>query len=301
MEPPKTTEKCEERKQVLYVERDYLDGRFPESVPMAELSHNDGYYGFCYVREALRARFDLEWMHNFDEKVFSMIQASLLKRKVDALVTHLPYEENKSSDWRSNFFHPMLYYSTIYGKSLDLISRIRDVDPDIMILVYSGMPEDYHYLPRDSGADSIIKKSSSIEQDVIDLNSSLDYLFRAMPEIRKKRKERAIEAPIITTKDNKTIVETTVNIRGGMGSSAYMRICEESRKYPGNVNLENLSEGEIGNCKDLLSLLGILAFEGSSIRISVDGDSSEAQILAKKLYSVVTSEEERKIDINRFD
>ncbi|VVB77570.1 Uncharacterised protein [uncultured archaeon] len=290
-----------QNKRILYVERDYLDGICPDSLPIQELHNNEGYQGFRNLRDSLRARFDLEWIYNFDEKVLEKIQKSMPEKKIDALVTHLPYEKNKDNDWRGGIAYPMLYYSSIYGKSLDLISRIKDTDPEIMILVYTGMPEDYHYLPIDAGADRVIKKSQSIQKDIKDVNYSLDYLFFAVPRIRAERKERANQPPIIKNQDNKTVVETRVNIRTGLGTPAYIKISEESRKYPMDVTFVNLTDGTTANCKDLLSLCGLLAFENTQVRIAIDGESPDAQILAKRLYSVITSEEERKINLNRFD
>jgi phosphotransferase system HPr-like phosphotransfer protein len=302
MERSNPQETGEQRKRILYVERDYLDGRCPDSLSVRELCYNQGYQGFKSIAASLRQRFDLECMYNLDEMVLERIQSAISKRRFNALVTHLPYEENREkTDWRERVLYPMPYYSASYGKSLGLIERIKDSDPDIAILVYTGMPKDYHHLPLDSGADRVIRKSSDIENDVNEVNFSLDYFFKELPRIRIDRKERAKQPPKIIIDKGKTIVEAIVNLRGGIGYYTYSKMGEESRKYSGNVNLVDITEGKTGDCKDIMTLLSLCVIEGKPIRISIDGDDSEAQKLAKRLYSAITSEEERKISFDRFD
>jgi len=291
----------EQRKLVLYVERDYLDGSCPDSVDMQELCNNQGYQGFRSIRESVERRFDLECMHNLDKMVLERIQTTLTRRKFNALITHLPFEEGKQVHDNLGVLYPMLYYGTIYGKSLDLLSKIKDADPDIAILVYTGMSGDFHWLPKYYGADRVIKKSGELEKDVQDVNTALDYFFETLPGIRKKRGERAIKPPEIIVSNRQTFAETTVNLNGGMGYQVYVKIVGESEGYPGNVYLVNLENGESYSCKDAFNLLGFAAFEGTRVRILADGEDPGAQRIVRRLYSAITSEEERKASFDRFD
>lgn len=285
-------EKELKEKKVLYVERNYLEGENPEDVPI-ERYHNSGYASYSRLCTKLRDKYNLICFFNLDEKIPTII-ADTPCGSYDALMTHLPFESPNPEE--------------PYKRGLELLTQIKDENPNLPVLVYSGMSPKVHGLVYYYGADEVLKKSGQLDNDFPEIDRILTYFLTEYQENYQRREEIRNTPPQISSANGITNVRAVVNIRRGIGMVFISGLFEQCKSYQGNVFLSSIEDDskkvnlrDKSKLLDYSGLLDLSLYEGSVAEVSIEGDNEESRKLARKLYAGITSMNENKMDFDRFE
>jgi len=133
-----------------------------------------------------------------------------------------------------------------------------------------------------------------------------------------------METPNIMKRNGYTMIDMVVRLRFGFGCvRTVSAITRECKKYPGEIYFQksiynsicprtyaNCTSQEIlpqkYNCKKMLETMISVIDHEDRIRVSVEGDDESARRVALRLYSAITSEDDRdlenvNINFNRFE
>ncbi len=152
--------------RVLFVDRDYTEeGHLDErAIKMQrEIAH------------LMSEDFGLEKMFGLSERVALRIQERIREgKKFGALVTHVPYNDVDDGYRRIG---GSLYYLKRYAISLDILSNIRRMNPQLIIVAYTGADIEVSECSRifkENGVDAMVGKTLDPDRDYGYIKMHLD-------------------------------------------------------------------------------------------------------------------------------
>ncbi len=96
-----------------------------------------------------------------------------------------------------------------------------------------------------------------------------------------------------------TSIDAVVNLSHGLAMRPSDRIADECKKYDKDVYF--VKEGEMWNGKRIIDLLSLGAAKDTELTILVEGMDEEAETLALRLYSALSSEDSYDMQFDRFE
>ena len=146
------------------------------------------------------------------------------------------------------------------------------------------------------GIDYIIQKCN-VSEDLQKIREALGKLLRKYETI-----SQVIEPPVINIQNGFTTTTATVLLNDGVGISSMSQIFEECNKYEGTVQFRqaNAENAEFLDGKKIFDLHWFNMTEGAKIIITVEGEDEQAQKLARRLYSALSSRYAFTMNFDRF-
>ncbi len=96
-----------------------------------------------------------------------------------------------------------------------------------------------------------------------------------------------------------TSIDAVVNLSHGLCMRPSDRIADECKKYDKDVYF--VKEGEMWNGKRIIDLLSLGAAKDTELTILVEGMDEEAETLALRLYSALSSEDSYNIEFENLE
>lgn len=110
------------------------------------------------------------------------------------------------------------------------------------------------------------------------------------------------EKPTLTKHNGNIIFDVVVRTSPGFGTArGMMRFVDECHKYSREIHVKNLHDGREGDCKRIMETLMCSSARGEMLEFIVEGDDSEAEKFALRIYSALTSEDSYNMDFYRFE
>lgn len=154
------------KKTILFIDRNYFPGRNTEDMSGEERFGNPGYLNYCQIKINLQKKYDVTARWNFGEGVYDTFHK--YKNVYDALITHVPFHEEDAAANSS--------FNSSYGRSIDILKRIRKENPDLCIIIYTGADAIFGAL-RDINVCNIVKKTGNYEYDLSQIKKYLAAAF----------------------------------------------------------------------------------------------------------------------------
>ncbi len=159
-----------ERKRILFVQ--------PELEGSSE--YVKGAYSFFEnIIRALMGRFNVDSRVKLGWWVSDLIEKSLKDKRYDALITHIPIKDiNDGGSGMMGAFArgPHTLYSYLYQKSLAIIRHLKEKDPSLQVIAYTGADDvpEVRTLFRTAGIEYFIERSADWQEDLQQIESALE-------------------------------------------------------------------------------------------------------------------------------
>jgi len=255
-----------DRPRIIYVDRTY------DSFPQDQFAK--------VIADVLGASYEVDAGFNLGPWVVERIRQALATRPYSAFVTHAPNDPGKPS----------------YGGTIEVLHDIR-MEADMPVIAYTGATGQALF-SIGTYVDHIIPKTANCRRDIVSITSSLAAL------IERYRNRSEPPPPVFVTQDGFTTVELAVNLMGGFDPVAAYHVYQECENYPRRVLLQRIGDppdSEPLDCKQPMRMYLLTAYEGTKVRLSVEGEDAAATRLANRLYGGLTSRYAFDMKWDRFD
>ncbi|MBP7708159.1 HPr family phosphocarrier protein [Candidatus Pacearchaeota archaeon] len=146
------------------------------------------------------------------------------------------------------------------------------------------------------GLDALVQQNKKRKEERLTAEEKRKQLIED-----ERIRELNSHAPRVYLQGGYTIYDyVPVNVPIGLHAVPCCGIVHRSTLYPGKVRIKNLTTQDSpseANAKSIMGLLTIEAYEGSKLRISVEGESKEAITLAEELYHAIAVDPK---DLDKF-
>jgi phosphotransferase system HPr (HPr) family protein len=240
-------------KRILYVERKW------------SATHAQAEY--LTVLDGLEERYKVETRFDLSEGIVDFVRNEQAEDPFDAIVTHVPNQRGNIAS---------------YDGSMQILHELRTM-LDIPIVAYSGATG-LGATASDDYVDGYVSKSRDAEKD---LEAIIRALERAWDYLEN---QPCVGPPVMIEIEGRITVEAVVNSTSGLALAVSARIVKDLSDVERDVTLARTDRPDlIINCKEMMALMTLEAYEGTSVRISVEGTDAEARRVASRLYGGITS------------
>jgi hypothetical protein len=267
------------KKRLLYVDKTYPPGTIGDTRDI-------------YIREELAKKYDLIFHRHLDGDVIDLIRQSIVDRRFDAMVTHMPC--NRPPYPASSGLN-IVDVQNSYNDSLHILEEIRKLI-DMPIIICSGAGNSSTnctvFL---SVGDDVIEKSTDAVKDFKKIDLALKKFLR-----KYKRFPLQVTYPPLRTENGYTVTPVRVNLTGWLNFISAGMIFRECKDYPEKI-LFKVSR-KVKDARKFFDLVMPPAIhEGQKLIICVEGTGEEAQRKALRLYAAFSSRDWFTMDPDRFE
>ena len=232
------------------------------------------------ILNGIRARYQVVRYFDLDRNAARLLQGEENQPAFDALITHLPMSGTEGD---------------CYEAGLTLLSQIR-AEFENPIIIYTGAD---HLVRQETWkfADEVASKED-------DPRNNLKLILKALKAAWMRLAEpKMVVPPQLSYNDGWTVVAFRVQLVLGLKKYPSILIFKLCNRFHGNVLLEVRKGEKVASSstgKDLIRILAMGSACGAPLRVSVEGTGEDAKMLAKQIYSIMTTRYPCQIDVDRF-
>jgi phosphotransferase system HPr-like phosphotransfer protein len=232
------------------------------------------------ILNGVRERYEVVRYFYLDQKAANLLHGSGDQAAFDALITHLPMGGRHGDSYE-------------YG--LNLLFQIRS-EFEKPIIIYTGAV----FLARQVAwdfADEVVSKEADPEQNLKFILTALENGWKRLAE------NKPVMPPQLFFNEGWTVVEFDMRLVMGLLINTSHLIYKLCRPFPGKVLLEKMNDGRVESAAsgtDMMEMLAMCSCSGTPMRVSVEGAGEDAQLLAKRIYSIMVSLYPCQTDVDRF-